>query len=329
MKIDLLMILVTISIVQCDRWPVPYQRYESRPTNDPYCQAGVIPFCPDRAQYLPIASNEDEIDIFALKKPVWQFKFGDLLGKLNIIHDAIGFYNRRTKLNYTMEWYELDQIFNCTFAHTREDSNITWCNQGALCLYDGIDDDIWLNTTYGVLKNIGRINGKGFNQFLNWTTNDNRTGPFYFGWTNLNSSDDKSPTTQTFFEAFDCASYVLRALKNLRRFGAQFEPSSFNYTLMHIYSKEPKYLDLHENIFGPTSINKQLMNSIWDFYYIFRPLHLPLERMNDSLFERIMKILKQIIMKKTFFIYFNDAYWHLNLTEPYFDFKFKLIPLPI
>ena len=64
-------------------WPVPYQRVTSRPTNDPYCQAGLIKFCPTgKAQDAMIFANEsDTIEIFALKKPVWSFKFGDLMAK--------------------------------------------------------------------------------------------------------------------------------------------------------------------------------------------------------------------------------------------------------
>lgn len=46
------------------------------------------------------------------------------------MHDALGFRNARTGLNYTMEWYELDQLFNCTFPHVIDNSSLTWCNQG-------------------------------------------------------------------------------------------------------------------------------------------------------------------------------------------------------
>ncbi|CAF5003759.1 unnamed protein product, partial [Rotaria sp. Silwood1] len=33
-------------IVHGTQWPVPYERVTSRPTNNPYCQAGLIAFCP-------------------------------------------------------------------------------------------------------------------------------------------------------------------------------------------------------------------------------------------------------------------------------------------
>ena len=46
------------------------------------------------------------------------------------MHDALGFRNTKTGLNYTMEWYELDQLFNCTFPHEIDNGALKWCNQG-------------------------------------------------------------------------------------------------------------------------------------------------------------------------------------------------------
>lgn len=73
-----------------------------------------------------------------MKAPIWEFQYGDMMAKINAsgptsplsfhsptlappsltlqgYHDAVGFKNTRTGLNYTMEWYELDQLMNCTF----------------------------------------------------------------------------------------------------------------------------------------------------------------------------------------------------------------------
>ena len=67
------------------QWPVPYERVTSRPPNNPYCQAGLITFCPNgkATDAMIYAQDEtDTIEVFALKKPVWSFKFGDLMAKL-------------------------------------------------------------------------------------------------------------------------------------------------------------------------------------------------------------------------------------------------------
>lgn len=59
------------------------RRYKSRPISNSYCKAGVIPFCPTGqiANSMPKFKPDDKVQLYALKKPVWQFKFGDTLGK--------------------------------------------------------------------------------------------------------------------------------------------------------------------------------------------------------------------------------------------------------
>nr|XP_045233299.1 ceroid-lipofuscinosis neuronal protein 5 isoform X2 [Macaca fascicularis] len=123
-------------------WPVPYKRFDSRPKPDPYCQAKYT-FCPTGSP-IPVMEGDDDIEVFRLQAPVWEFKYGDLLGHLKIMHDAIGFRSTLTGKNYTMEWYELFQLGNCTFPHLRPEMDAPfWCNQGAACFFEGIDDVHW------------------------------------------------------------------------------------------------------------------------------------------------------------------------------------------
>lgn len=75
------------------------------------------------------------------------------------MHDAIGFSSSEMGLNYTMEWYELFQLGNCTFPHLRPDVYAPfWCNQGAACFFEGIDDLHWSQN--GTLEKIGEITGR-------------------------------------------------------------------------------------------------------------------------------------------------------------------------
>ena len=50
---------------------------------NPYCQAGVIAFCPTgrSSNMMPTFKATDTLYVYALKAPVWEFKFGDLLAK--------------------------------------------------------------------------------------------------------------------------------------------------------------------------------------------------------------------------------------------------------
>ena len=74
------------------------------------------------------------------------------------MHDAMGFHHVPSGANFTMEWYELDQLFNCTFPHEIEGEELIWCNQGATCIYDGIDEKHWREN--GTLQKVATINGK-------------------------------------------------------------------------------------------------------------------------------------------------------------------------
>lgn len=76
--------LLCFVAAQATQWPVPYERVDSRPPNNPYCRAGLITFCPNgKAEDAMIYAQDetDTIEVFALKKPVWSFKFGDLMAK--------------------------------------------------------------------------------------------------------------------------------------------------------------------------------------------------------------------------------------------------------
>lgn len=85
--------------------------------------------------------------------------FTPFVSTQKIMHDAIGFRNTLTGKNYTMEWYELFQLGNCTFPHLRPEMDAPfWCNQGAACFFEGIDDKHWREN--GTLAPVATMSGK-------------------------------------------------------------------------------------------------------------------------------------------------------------------------
>lgn len=58
------------------------RRFDHRPAVDSYCEA-LYPFCPtgDRDGQIPHMRDTDVISVYRLQTPVWEFKYGDLLGK--------------------------------------------------------------------------------------------------------------------------------------------------------------------------------------------------------------------------------------------------------
>ncbi|KAM9343395.1 bis(monoacylglycero)phosphate synthase CLN5 [Pholidichthys leucotaenia] len=315
-----LLFLVQISVDGEQQWPVPYRRFDRRPDVDSYCQA-LYPFCPtgDPDGRIPYMRDSDVISIYRLQTPVWEFKYGDLLGKVHIMHDAIGFSSLETGANYTMEWYELFQLGNCTFPHLRPDEYAPfWCNQGAACFFDGIDDLHWLQN--GTLEKIGEINGRQFNDMARWVQEDNQTGIYYETWT---VCSDPGPNATVWFESYDCSQFIHRTYRKLAELGAKLSSrSQTNYTKIYLYSGEPTYLGNDSTIFEQPAL-KNLATNIRKFYYTFRP--------HQSFIDMVISLLeafKEVVLDKNFYLYYNFEYWHLPMKPPYVHITYEEVPLP-
>lgn len=297
------------------QWPVPYKRFSFRPAPDPYCQAKYT-FCPTGSP-IPVLKDDDVIDVFRLQAPVWEFKYGDLLGHLKIMHDAIGFRSALTGKNYTMEWYELFQLGNCTFPHLRPEMNAPfWCNQGAACFFEGIDDNHWKEN--GTLVQVATISGNTFNKMAKWVKQDNETGIYYETWT-VQASPEKG--AETWFESYDCSKFVLRTYKKLAELGAEFKKIETNYTRIFLYSGEPTYLGNETSVFGPTG-NKTLALAIKRFYYPFKP-HLS----TKEFLLNLLQIFDAVIIHRHFYLFYNFEYWFLPMKFPFIKITYEEIPL--
>ncbi|KAL3878274.1 hypothetical protein ACJMK2_030639 [Sinanodonta woodiana] len=314
----LLIILNSVHLASSFKWPVPYKRFSERPPTNPYCQAGLIGFCPtgEVPDTMPKFNPTDRVEVWALKAPVWEFKFGDLLEKFHIMHDAMAFNNLNTGQNYTMEWYELFQLFNCTFPHLLQNDTLLWCNQGAACIYDGVDDLHWSQN--GTLVKVAEITGDVFNKFAMWALNDNKTGIYYETWT-----VEEKPGGKMWFDSYDCASFVLRAFDELYALGATFNHSvHLNYTRIHLYSHEPQYLGNASVVFGPGA-NKTLVKDIIEFYAKFQS-HQSMKDLLEHLIEAYIEIFKD----GKFYFFYNFEYWFLPMKSPYMKLTYYEIPLP-
>ncbi|XP_014726481.1 PREDICTED: ceroid-lipofuscinosis neuronal protein 5 [Sturnus vulgaris] len=299
------------------RWPVPYRRFDYRPKTDPYCQARYT-FCPTGSA-IPVMKEEDVIEVYRLQAPVWEFKYGDLLGHLKIMHDAVGFKSSLTGKNYTMEWYELFQLGNCTFPHLRPGMDAPfWCNQGAACFYEGIDDAHW--KANGTLVLVTTISGAMFNDMAQWVKYDNETGIYYETWT-VRASPDKKSTV--WFDSYECSKFILRTYQKLADLGAVFKKIQTNYTSIILFSGEPIYLGNETSIFGPQG-NKTLAAAIRDFYSPFKP-----HQSVREFFVDIFKIIDHVFLNHQFYLFYNLEYWFLPMKSPYLKIIYEEVPLPV
>ena len=224
-----------------------------------------------------------------------------------------------TGLNYTTEWYELFELFNCTFAHiVANRSDPLWCNQGATCFYPGINDTHWTQSKYGTLTKVAEMTGKQFNELAAYLKWDNRTGIYYETWRVRNSAS--VPFIQ-WFSPFECAGFVIRVFQKMGELGVKFNTSyKANYTFISLYCDEPEYLGNDTSIFG-TSGNKTLANEIRSFYELFQA-HEPIL----TFIEHLLDIYYTIVDEKLFYLYYNSQYWRLHMKDPYMRISYEYVP---
>ena len=74
-----------------------------------------------------------------------------------IMHEAIGFHHVQSGTNFTMEWYQMCDLFNASFPRVLANDSLLWCNQGAACIQNGIDKSHWEQN--GTIIEVAEISG--------------------------------------------------------------------------------------------------------------------------------------------------------------------------
>jgi len=302
--------------VAAEKVIIPYERVASRPPNNPFCQAKFT-FCPNSSAFPDVLPN-DSIEVWSMKAPIWEFQYGDAMAKINGFHDAVGFKNVRTGLNYTMEWYELDQLMNCTFPHLVPDGSgkeePMWCNQGAACFYNGINDIHWSQN--GSLINVATMTGDQFARMAKWVQDDNNTGVYYVSTAVVDQWIDDAANRIFHMQSYDCASFVIRVFDFLYSMGV-----TFDQTVPH-----PKYDFMTLFAENVTEVDFQAeRDDIVKFYSTFTPP--PANKL--QLAEAVAKaIIEDMGILHKWYTYYNSKYYRLHLKFPYFSLKYAEVPFP-
>ena len=218
----------------------------------------------------------------------------------------------------TMEWYELFQLFNCTWAHVigNDTTPPLWCNQGAACVYPGITDDHWKQN--GTLELIGTMTGAQFNNLSDYILWDNHTGLYYETWRVRNSTDPNSYSQ--WFTPYDCASFVIRIFQKIGELGGKYTKEGANYTYITLVSDEPRYLGNDSTIFGPNG-SKPTAADIRQFYSYFQA-HQPILHFFHSLIE----IYYYVFTFNEYYFYYNSGYWYLPMKAPHVRLTYEFVP---
>jgi ceroid-lipofuscinosis neuronal protein 5 len=312
----LLCALALVATVGAEKVIIPYERVASRPPNNQYCQAK-FKFCPNQSAF-PDVLPTDSIEVWSMKAPIWEFQYGDMMAKINGYHDAVGFKNTRTGLNYTMEWYELDQLMNCTFPHLVPDGSgqlePMWCNQGAACFYNGIDDIHWSQN--GSLVNVATVTGDQFTQVAKWVQDDNNTGVYYVSTAVVDRWIDDAAARIFHMQSYDCASFVIRVFDFLSSLGVSFDQAipPPKYDFMTLFAENVTEVDFDAE-----------RDAIVKFYSTFTPP--PANKL--QLAEAVAKaIVEDMAVLHNWYTYYNSKYYRLHLKFPYFSLKYAEVPLP-
>jgi ceroid-lipofuscinosis neuronal protein 5 len=111
-----------------------------------------------------------------------------------------------------------------------------------------------------------------------------------------------------YFDSFDCASFVIRALDQLYHYGAQFYSNvHLNYTRINIYSYEPQFLGTYDQIIQNQTLHQDFIN----FYRDFDSSKPDSEEWIASL----ISIYESFYVDHRFYLYYNNVYWYLKLKE--------------
>uniref|UniRef100_A0AAY4BAL1 Bis(monoacylglycero)phosphate synthase CLN5 n=1 Tax=Denticeps clupeoides TaxID=299321 RepID=A0AAY4BAL1_9TELE len=174
---------------------------------------------------VPYMRDSDVISVFRLQAPVWEFKYGDLLGNA-------------------------DEILRPLLVQPVVRPVCT----------GGIDDVHWLQN--GTLEKVGEISGRTGLRIRNGprTTEDNGTGIYYETWT---VKSDPGANSTVWFESYDCSQFVHRTYRKLAELGAlatdirnfysYFQPHQsfylfYNFEYWHLPMKPPYIQITYEEV---------------------------------------------------------------------------------
>ena len=123
------------------------------------------------------------------------------------------------------------------------------------------------------------------------------------------------------FDAFDCASFVLRAFQELANLGTKFNQSvHLNYTRIHLYSDEPQYLGEQSLVLA----NNTLANEIKDFYRKFQS-----HQNFSELVKHMLEAYSEIFVDNKYYFFYNYEYWFLPMKSPYIKLTYYEVQLPL
>jgi len=191
---------------------------------------------------------------------------------------------------------------------------LVWCDQGAYCFYEGIDDKHW--AVNGTMDKVSEVTGKMFNELQQWLQWDNNTAVYYESWSVIKNWQDDYDQRNWTLQSWDCKDFVLRSFDKLFELGANFTQPKGG---VPFYS----YMMLHADTITEVSFDEH-RDDILKFYSRFQP-HLSKIQTLEHFLEFLIA---DVMLEHKFYLHYNSKYYLLHLTKPYIHAEWATRPLP-
>ncbi|GFS02681.1 ceroid-lipofuscinosis neuronal protein 5-like [Elysia marginata] len=105
----------------------------------------------------------------------------------------------------------------------------------------------------------------------------------------------------------------------MHELGAEFDQSvHLNYTKVVLYSQQPTLLGNSSTIYN----DSKTLDTLVSFYNYFQ------HRSMADIALHLLEYLAWFELHKTFYIFYNEQYWQLDMVKPYFQLTYDEVPLP-
>ncbi|KAJ5070846.1 ceroid-lipofuscinosis neuronal 5 [Anaeramoeba ignava] len=255
-------------------------------------------YCPNKTE-VPIFEANQTIEMYFLQAPLLKPELNNTLAGLSLYHTAIGILEVKSNEQYFIEFDAISNFVNAVFpnlVNTTNSTKIIWCDTAHVCFSKAKifpPESYFTNSTL-----IGKMNGKIFNDFMNWVFDYNTSVTSYqlFYAMELWPQQEYTP----YIASQACYNFVWDSLYALNQLGAFFLPDlKLRHDFAILHTKPPVVVNPKD---------PQIHQEIVDFYTWFD--------WRNKTFEQIIKDIIFFIEDPKF-LYVNGDYFLIEMVVPF------------
>jgi len=261
------------------------------------------------------AEPGDQIDVDWNLTPVMIENLSSWGGALGVFHVSIGFTNRRTGLNSTVEFAadNFDATLVIPFLH-EGDRTISWGNTGQVLPKEGeFDANYWQYRT-----RLATINGITYNEMLSWLVfaknQFQRYDLFY-----LDTATHKQPL-DGYFKGFTCFDFAYKAIEHLVKLAG---PCVLDRSLPGLLRNDMVLWAKEVEADAPTP------DDVFEFYEAVRKIP-DLWSLNAS--KTIAEVSRLVETRRNGHAVYHESitgkYWFYTPSRPFLGMRKRFDPLP-